>query len=178
MKTIVLSAVLMGLTLQSNAQDLLFKAKLEVEDVPELVVTALEEDFPDFTIIEYNAIPVEYVEGDVYINPNIDTNADYDTYEIDMHTAGKEVTVTYDRDGELIKITEHFKNVALPYSVSKSIAKEYPNWKILKDSYDMVQVGDDKAKKRYRVVLENHGKKIHVHTNEKGKILNHHKRRV
>lgn len=176
MKTIVLSAVLMGLAFQSNAQDLLFRAKLEVEEVPELVVTALEEDFPDFTIIEYSALPVEYVEGDVYINPNIDSNADYDTFQVDIEAKGKQVTATYDRNGELIKITEHFKNVPLPYAVSKSIAKEYPNWKLVKDSYDMVQVGNDKAKKRYRVVLENHGKKIHVHTSAKGKILNHHNR--
>ena len=176
MKTAILSAVLIGLAFQSNAQDMLFRAKLQVKEVPELVVTALEEDFPNYSIIEYNAIPVEYVEGDVYINPNIDSNADYDTFQIVMKEKGKELTATYDRNGELIKITEHFKNVPLPYSVSKSIAKEYPNWKFEKDSYDMVQIGNDKAKKRYRVVLENHGKKIHVHTSAKGKILNHHRR--
>jgi len=176
MKTVILSAILMGLAFQSNAQDLLFRARLEVEEVPELVVSAVEEDFPDYAIIEYNALPVEYVEGDVFINPNIDSYADYDTFQIIMKEKGKELTATYDRDGNLLKTTEHFKNVALPYAVSKSIAKEYPNWKFEKDSYDMVQLGNGKAKKRYRVILENHGKKIHVHTNAKGKILNHHKK--
>ena len=176
MKTLILSAIFMGLTYQSNAQDMLFRAKLEVEDVPEVIVTALETDFPEYAVIEYNAIPVEYVEGDVYINPNIDSNADYDTFQIVMKAKGKEMTATYDRDGNLIKTTKHLKNIALPYAVSKSIAKKYPDWKFEKDSYDMVQFGNEKATTRYRVILENHGKKIHVHTNAKGKILNHHKR--
>ncbi|WP_158976571.1 hypothetical protein [Cellulophaga sp. L1A9] len=176
MKTTILSIVLVGFAFQTYAQDMLYRAKIKVEEVPELVVSAVEEDFPDFLIVEYLALPLEYVEGDVYINPNIDSNADYDTFQIVLKEHGKELTATYDSDGNLIKTTEHLKNVALPYAVSKAIAKEYPEWKFEKDSYDMVQLGNSKAKKRYRVILENHGKKIRVHTNAKGKILNHHKR--
>jgi len=176
MKTIVLSAIFIGLAFQSNAQDMLYRAKLKVEEVPEVVVTAVEEDFPDYSIVEYDAIPIEYVEGDIYFNPNINSIADYDTFQMVLKQNGNEMTATYDSDGNLLNTTEHLKNTVLPIAVSRSVAKAYPGWSFAKDSYDMVQFKGKKESQRYRIVLENHGKKIRVHTNAKGKILNHHKR--
>ncbi|MBO0592671.1 hypothetical protein I2486_14800 [Cellulophaga sp. E16_2] len=176
MKTTILSVVLLGFAFQSYAQDMLYRAKIKVEDVPEIVVAAIDEDFPDYAILEYEAVPVEYVEGDVYFNPNIESLEDYDTFQVILKGNGNEMTATYDSEGNLLNITEHLKDLALPIAVRHSLAKAYPGWSYAKDTYTMVQYKNSKEKQRYRIVLENHGKKIRVHTNAKGKILNHHKR--
>lgn len=175
MKRIILSAIVIGLAFQSNAQDRLYQAKLKVEDMPEVVVSAIAIDFPDYTVIEYVAVPIEYVEEEIYLNPDIDSWNDYDTFQVRFSGKGGEVVATYDSDGNVVHLTEHLKDTALPIAVRNAIAKEYPNWIISKDRYNMVRYKDGKKRERYRIVLENHGKKIRVHTDAKGKILNHHK---
>lgn len=175
MKKAILSLALFGVALQSQAQDMLFQEKIKAESIPDVVVTAIEKDFPDYTVMEYDAVPIEYVDDEVYFNPDAKSLEDYDTYQISMKSNEGELTATYDREGNLLNTTEHLKDTLLPMSVRKAVAKAYPGWEFVKDSYNMMDYKGGKDRQRYRIVLENHGKKLRVYTNAKGKILNHHR---
>ena len=83
-KVVVFSLVLLGLGAQAFAQDILYSEKIKKEDVPAAIIEAVEEDYPGFTIEEMAAIPVEYVENDVYINRDINSIDDYDTFDITL----------------------------------------------------------------------------------------------
>ena len=173
MKKAILSLALFGVALQSQAQDMLFQEKIKAENIPDVVVSAIKKDFPDYSVIEYDAVPIEYVSGDVYFNPNIDSWDDYDTYQVVMKSNEGELRASYNREGNLLNTSEHLKDASLPMSVRKSVAKAYPGWEFKKDTYNMMDYHGGKERQRYRIVLENHGKKLRVYTNAKGKILNH-----
>ncbi|WP_149276284.1 hypothetical protein [Pareuzebyella sediminis] len=172
MKKVVLSLVVLGLSAQAFAQDVLYSAKIKEEDVPEVIIEAVERDYPDFTIEEYAAIPIEYVESDVYVNRSIDSVDDYDTFDITLEGKGKEFTATYNKYGDLISTSEHLKNIAPPAAVRNAVAKSYPGWTIEKDVYNMKSYGNGKARERYRMELTKGNEKMHVYTNANGKILN------
>ena len=172
MKKVVFSLLVLGLGAQAFAQDVIYSAKIKKEDVPEVIIEAVERDYPDFTIEEFAAVPIEYVESDVYVNRNINSIDDYDTFEFTLEGKGKEFTATYDRSGDLINTNEHLKNIAPPAAVRSAIAKAYPGWTIEKDVYNMNSYGNGKARERYRMELTKGNEKMHVYTNANGKILN------
>jgi len=124
-KVVVFSLVLLGLSAQGFAQDVIYSEKIKKEDVPAAIIESVAQDYPDFTIEEMAAIPVEYVESDVYVNRDIKSIDDYDTFEITLEGKGKEFTATYDRSGNLISTNEHLKNIAPPAAVRSAIAKAY-----------------------------------------------------
>ncbi len=171
-KVVVFSLVLLGLSAQAFAQDVIYSEKIKKGDVPAAIIESVAQDYPDFTIEEMVAIPVEYVESDVYVNRDIKSIDDYDTFEITLEGKGKEFTATYDRSGNLISTNEHLKNIAPPAAVRSAIAKAYPGWTIKKDVYNMSSYENGKARQRYRMELTKGDEKMHVYTNAKGKILN------
>ena len=87
-KVVVFSLVLLGLSAQAFAQDVIYSEKIKKEDVPAAIIESVEQDYPDFTIEEMAAIPVEYVESDVYVNRDIKSIDDYDTFEITLEGKG------------------------------------------------------------------------------------------
>lgn len=172
MKKIVLSLVMLGLGVQAFAQDVLYEAKIKKEEVPTVIIEAVETDYPDFIMEDFAAIPVEYVESDIFVNRNISSIDDYDTFKIDLSGKGEQFTATYDRSGNLLSTIEHEKNIAPPAAVRLTIAKAYPGWTLAKDTYNMTHYTGAKKRERYRMELTKGSDKIHVYTNAKGKILN------
>lgn len=171
MKKLVLGLLFLGLSAKGFAQDVLFKEDLKPEEVPTVVVDAIAEDFPYFEIVEYDAIPVEYVVDDVYINKNAKDIDDYDTFQVKLKGNNGELVATYDSNGNLLNSAEHLKDTSLPLKVREAVAEEFPGWAFVKDSYQMNSYKDGKKRERYRIVLEKDGKKIRVHTDANGKIL-------
>lgn len=172
MKKLILGILMTGLSIQTYAQDVVFKAKLKKEDVPTAVIEAVETDFPDFLAIEYAAIPVEVVDEDVFVNTNVDPYSHYDTYQLMLDQGnGKSLEATYNMKGKLISTMEHLKNITPPAAVRNSIASAFPGWTIEKDVYKMIHYSGKKAKERYRMTLGKDHNKMRVYTDEKGTIL-------
>lgn len=167
---------LVGFVLQSFAQDVLFDVKLKKEEVPNVIIESVEEDFPDFIVEEYRPVPLEFIGEDVIVNRNINSNDDYDTYQITFKGKGERLVATYNKDGKLLSTVENGKNIAPPISVDNAVEKAYPEWIITKDNYKIVHYTGSKKIERYKLVLENSGKKIRVYTDASGNILNFMKR--
>ncbi|MEO5788976.1 MAG: hypothetical protein ACOH2D_07275 [Gelidibacter sp.] len=176
MKNFLIGLFILGLTSSAFAQDdIVFKAKLKKEQVPTVVLESVDVDFPGFVVEEFAALPIEYVEEDVYVNDDFDYD-DVDTYQISLTGKGKTLIATYNSEGKLLNTVENLKNVAPPAAISKALAQEYPGWVISKDSYHMSHYIHGKEKERYRFTMTKDGKKKHIYTDAEGKMLNRSKR--
>ena len=172
MKQFLFGLCLLGLTSSSFAQDnVVFKTIIKKEQVPTVILEAIDVDFPDYAIEEFATVPVEFVEDDVYVNHKVDPD-DIDTYQVSLQAKGKVITATYNGNGKLLNTVETLKNVTPPLAVERALVKAYPGWTISKDSYHMSHYAHGKKKERYRFVMSKDGKNKHVYTDVHGTILN------
>jgi hypothetical protein len=172
MKTMILSAVLIGLVANSFAQDIVYQSKIKKEEVPVAIIESVQTDFPGYVMEEFSAVPLEYVEDYAWVNRNIKSIDEYDTFEIDLAGKDQEITATYNRYGNLLGSAAHIKNALPPPAVRDAVAKAYPGWTITKDVYNMTQYNAGKSKERYRLEIMKDGKKMHIYADANGKILN------
>jgi len=172
MKNLILAIALMGVSIQTYAQDVFFKAKLKEEEVPVAIVEAVETDFPDFAVTEYATIPVDIVDEEVYVDTNNDPSSTYDTYQLQLTQGnGRSLVATYDSDGKLMYTVEHLKNVTPPIPVRNIISAKFPGWTIEKDAYKMVHFAGKQTKERYKLLLTKKDKRMKVFTDQNGNIL-------
>lgn len=171
MRSFLIGLCFLALTSSTFAQDeVVFKATLKKEQVPSVILDAIDVDFHGYAVEEFSAVPIEYVEDDIVVNDNVDYD-DIDSYQILLEGKGKVLTATYSSTGKLLNTVENLKDVAPPLAVKRALTKAYPGWTISKDSYHMSHFTHGKKKERYRFVLSKDGKKKHVYTDANGKIL-------
>lgn len=180
MKKAILGLTLLGLTTQvfaQNDREVLYEAKVKKEMVPEVVLEAVESDFPGFVVEEFTAVPVEYIESDVIISNTLDPNKDYNTYQVKLLNKGEAYVATYNKYGELMSTVENLKDVALPVNIRNAVAKAYPGWSPQKDHYKMTHYANGNKKERYKIILFKNAEKKIVYTDGDGNILEgHHKK--
>ncbi len=176
MKKTILTLVLAGFAIQSYAQDLLFEAKIKKEEVPEVVIAAVEKDFPDFVVDEYTAVPLEFIEEDVIVDRNIKSNDDYDTFQISLSNKNEKLTATYSKDGKLISTFAYGKNVLLPKTVRDAVAKAFPKSIFVEDTYKMVSYTNGKKNERYKVIIKKGNEMKKVVVDASGNIISVHKK--
>jgi len=94
-----------------------------------------------------------------------------DFYRIYFYIPDGMIVAAYDRNGKILYTIEKFKDIALPYSVSSSVAERFPGWNIAKDVYKVSYTADKATKKSYKLVLKNGKKTIRIKVDEDGVIL-------
>jgi len=175
MKKVIIVLVFLGFALQSNAQDLLFEAKVKKEKVPAAIVESVQEDFPGYVVEEYSAIPIEYIDEDIIVDRNIKSDNDYDTFLVKMNQKNETITATYNKEGKLINTSAYGKNVVLPVSVTKAVIRAFPGWIIEKDNYKMVSYNNKLKKELYKVLIKKANERKKVLVDASGNILSVHK---
>ena len=97
---------------------------------------------------------------------------EYDSYYVSFYIPKGYAVATYDKDGNLLRTIERYKNVKLPRGVSKALTERYPNWIVDKDIYK-VSYSEPKweSRKTYKLKLSNGEKNIRVKTDEDGNFL-------
>jgi len=171
-KVILIGFLIMGLIFQGMSQDVLFKAKLKKDAVPKLVTDAIERDFPDFTIRDISAIPIEFesVADEVIIN-RVDESGDYNTYEIKIRGKGRMIDVTYDKEGNLLSSYEYLDDIPLPKEITKKLAIVFPGWAITKSNYKLVNYKGTVKTERYKAILTKGNKKKTVYLDKDGNVI-------
>ncbi len=172
MKKLIFSTVMIGLSAQAFSQDVVYEERIKKEEIPAAVIESVTTDFPGYTMEEFTAVPIEYVDDYAWVNRNARSIDDYDTFEIDLDGKGTDITATYDRHGNLLNSAEHLKNAVPPVAVRDAVEKGYPGWTITKDVYNMQQFKAGKMKQHYRIEIMKDGKKMRINTDASGKILN------
>ncbi|MEZ5039773.1 MAG: hypothetical protein R2828_07775 [Saprospiraceae bacterium] len=170
-KLIVLVMVCAFVTL-TNAQDALFYAKVKKEEIPANLLTAIEHDFPEGSILELKALPVEIIDGHWFVDVERNvTGKNYDTYVIKMHTSNGEIDATYDANGSLIYTTERLKEVALPLPLRKTIGRDFPGWAVSDDKALITHYIDGKQNAHYFVNLTKDGNLERIVLDGSGNLL-------
>ncbi|MFD1094868.1 nicotinate-nucleotide adenylyltransferase [Salegentibacter chungangensis] len=165
MKKLMLSLLVLGLGMQVWAQE------PQVEELSEVRIKVADYKYLDKTNAQEVSVPVKMLREEVAkfdVKNSAYYQDDYDLYQISFYIPEGRILAAYDQEGNLLKTVERFKDVALPKTVTKAVASKYPKWSISKDVYLVNYEADEGAKKKYRLRLENGGKRIWVKTDENG----------
>lgn len=97
----------------------------------------------------------------------------YDSYFVSFFIPNGKILAVYDKNGNLIRTAERYKNSTLPTNIRNAVAKKFPNWAIADGVYlvKYYQKQDVVTKKIYKLVLLNGDKRIKVKINDKAEFL-------
>jgi hypothetical protein len=157
-------ALVAGFALPSFAQEVL----------PEVTVTAVKYKYLSAVNNKELAQPVKLLErkaAEFDIKNSEYYDDEYDEYSITFYIPDGYILATYNNDGKLLRTAERFKNIALPLTVSKAVAKRFPQWSIPKDVYLVTYEDEKGATKVWRLLLKNGDKRLRVKANEKGEFM-------
>jgi len=166
MKKIFLGLFVFGLTIQSFAQ---------IVELPEVEIVAVNYKYLDNVGEPDAAQPVKLLQREVaaFDLKNSEYYEDqYDDYFISFYIPAGKILASYDKEGNVLRTVEKYKNIALPPAVAESIVKNYTGWTIAENAY-LVNYHDKKGvtKKEYKILLEKEGQRMRIKTDENGNIL-------
>ena len=169
MKKLIFGLIILGLTIQTYAQE------IKTEKLSEVVIAATNYKYLSKTGLENASVPVALLEQKVasYDIKSADFyNDEYDSYVVSFYIPEGKILAAYDKDGTILRTVERFKDVTLPKEVYTSIAKQYPNWRFEKDIYLVnYHDGSGKITKKYKITLVNGKKRIKVKCDPEGNFL-------
>ena len=166
MKRLLIGLLVLGLSPHLFAQ---------VEELSEVTVYATNYKYlNDVNTEEIASIPVKMLEREV---ANYDVKEselyhdDYDEYIISFYIPEGKILAAYDREGNILRTAEKFKNINLPMAVKEAVVGTYPNWSITEDIYLVTYFQNRGLEKKYKLKLENGNQMIRVKLDEKGNFL-------
>ena len=168
MKKLILGLFIFGLTTQIFAQ------VTKVEQLSEVVVTAVNYKYLNQTDNKDAAVPVKLLERKAAaydIQAQDFYQDDFDFYTVSFHIPDGKLVAVYNPDGKILRTIEKFNDVRLPEAVSKSLTNRFPKWVAVSDVYRITYKEDRGAKKVYKLKLKNGDKTMRVKMNEDGEYL-------
>ena len=168
MKKLILGLFIFGLTTQIFAQ------VTKVEQLSEVVVTAVNYKYLNQTDNKDAAVPVKLLERKAAaydIQAQDFYQDDFDFYTVSFHIPDGKLVAVYNPDGKILRTIEKFNDVRLPEAVSKSLTNRFPKWVAVSDVYRITYKEDRRAKKVYKLKLKNGDKTMRVKMNEDGEYL-------
>lgn len=168
MKKFILSLLVIGLVSQVYSQI------TKVEELSEVVVTAVNYKYLNQTDNKVAAVPVQMLQRKVAaydVTTKDYYQDDYDYYTVEFYIPDGKIVAAYDSDGKILRTIEKFNDIKLPDAVSKALLERFPNWDVVSDVY-RVSYNDQKgAKKHYKLKLQNGDRTMRVKMNEDGEFL-------
>lgn len=155
MKKLILGLLIFGLTSQVYSQ---------IVELDEVVITATNYKYLNAVDNTEAAVPVKMLERQVakFDLKKADFYLDeYDFYNVTFFIPEGKILVAYDKEGNVLRTVEKFKDIKLPMDIRTAIEKRFPGWVVKKDVY-RVTYNDGKSKRQYKVVLENGDKTMRV----------------
>ncbi len=111
---------------------------------------------------EFEKDPLAFLDNYFDINNFIEEVKDegYDSYEVSLVSGNGYLKASYDRDGNLTKTSEKFKDVFLPEALRESLYRDHEGWKMVKNVH--ITTGRDGLVNRdfYRIKLKNDNRRM------------------
>lgn len=174
MKKIFIVLLVLGIGGSIYAQEtFLFTAKLKKNEVPKVILKAVDRDFINLTTVEFLSVPENFV-APLSLDIDKDENSEYDSYMITFAGKTEKIMATYNKDGKLISTVDRYKTRSAPFQIYSTLGDLYPEW-IIKDGYKKMSIYDTngKVKKQiYKLALENGNRTRKVYLNKDGKLVN------
>ena len=100
-------------------------------------------------------------------NYNIKNHSVYDNsekaiYRVVFKKEQSKIVVNYNSNGSILATNETNKNVIVPYSTRRNIAKQYPGWSIIKSNYFISYNRNGQIKKEYVIKIRKDKKVKHL----------------
>jgi hypothetical protein len=168
MMRMMISLFVIGVTLQFYAQE------PKVERLDEITIVAKNYKYLDKAGAEDVAIPIQQLQRKVatYNIKELDIYEDeYDYYDVSFIIPEGKILASYDKDGNILRTAEKFKDINLPATIVNSIVSRFPSWSISKNVYLVYYHDRDGIKKTYKIILENGDKRIKIKMDDLGNYL-------
>lgn len=166
MKTLIFSLLLVVATSVSHAQKITELEEAKVGFAP--LNVEVSEDGDSFTYRVHEAYTGEFVDNPIaFMKTNFDienfiaTHADqnFDSYIITFTSGQGFLKADFDKEGELVRTYQKFKNVLLPLDVRRDLYTATKGWTMTENLYIASGRGDMLEKEMYKVKLENGNRK-------------------
>ena len=165
MKKLVIGLFFIGLSTQVYAQDPILQPAVYIVHNYKYLSSTGSEDL---------AIPVEQLQVKVsdFNVRELDIYSDeYDLYDVYFFIPEGKILASYDKDGNLLRTAERYKDIDLPALVKKAVYKRFPKWDISKHVYLVNYHESRDIRKLYKLTLENDDKRIKVKVDDSGVFL-------
>ena len=167
MKNFILGLFLFGLTTQLSAQ-IIELPEIEIVGVnyKYLAVAGEGDDPAPVKMLQRKAATYDVKASEFYED-------EYEDYSISFFIPEGRILASYDKEGNILRTIEKYKNLDLPPAVSEVIEEKYPGWTMTKNAY-LVNYHDKKGvtKKEYKILLEKDNQRMRVKTDENGVVMN------
>ena len=166
MKNFVLGLFLFGLTTQLSAQ-IIELPEIEIVGVnyKYLAVAGESDDPAPVKMLQKKAAVYDVKAAEFYED-------EYEDYSISFFIPEGRILASYDKEGNILRTIEKYKNLDLPPAVADAIAEKYQGWTMTKNAY-LVNYHDKKGvtKKEYKILLEKDNQRMRIKTDENGVII-------
>lgn len=145
------------------------------EELKEVELVAVNYKYLDLVTKGEVAVPVKLLQEKVAkfdLKNSEYYQDDYDFYEVTFYIPEGTILAAYDKDGNLLRTVERFKNVGIPSAVTRAIKSKYPGYAVASDVY-LVNYRDSKGLERrnYKLKLENTSDKLRIKVDDQGNFL-------
>jgi hypothetical protein len=165
MRKLMLSLFILGLTTQIFAQDpIMLPEVFIVHNYKYLSSANTGEIATPVKDLQIKISDFDVKELDVYAD-------EHDLYDVYFYIPEGKVLASYDKDSNLLRTAERYKNIDLPSTVRDAVKRRFPNWSISKNLYLVNFYESGNMKKMYKLVLENADHRIRVKVDEYGDFL-------
>lgn len=170
MKKIILGLFLLGLTMQSFAQE------IEILDV---IIQPASYKYIDKVSEDSTAVspaePVKIFQQRTAIFTLENSKYyedDYEYYFLSFYIPEGKILASYDTEGNVLRTVEKLKNTEIPPTIAKAIVQKHPGW-IVSDFVYLVNHHDNGEIKRkeYKLLLEKGSLRKRVRTDEDGNFI-------
>lgn len=168
MKKLTLGLLVIGFTLQSFAQvisdGMLDEVVVYATNYKYLTEAGTRDAAEPVKMLERKVADFDLKESELYQD-------EWDYYKVSFFIPEGKIVAAYDKDGNILRTIEKFKNIKVPKSVAESVLNRFPGWVIFEDVYKVNYHKDKGVKKIYKLTLENGDKRMKVKTDENGNFL-------
>lgn len=79
----------------------------------------------------------------------------YDSYDVSFRSKKGELKVNYDKEGNIVRAFQRFRNVALPQDVAQQLFRENNGWSMVKNVHVAYGRNGNVDEDFYRITMEN-----------------------
>jgi hypothetical protein len=154
MKKLAIGLFILGLTSQGFSQNT--KSEVEVVNLKDVVLSTANMNYLAKVLNNTMSDQVKLLEENA-AKFDITVLPEYDGHKEAFKTIfrGNEgyIIATYDHNGNILKTSERYKDIALPKNIIKSILREYPKSDFLKVVYTVDYNHQKDVKKTYKIQI-------------------------